>query len=129
MDAGAHGANPHTWLDVRQAMRQVEHIRDALARLDPGHAATYRENAARYLAQLEGLDWEIAAEVARWRSRQLIAFHPAWVYFGRALGPAARGRTDRLQWGPTGAGAARGLVPEVAVQVTRSADAIMDPAR
>jgi len=86
LDAGAHGANPHIWLDVRQAMRQVEHIRDSLARLDPGHAATYHENAARYLAQLEGLDREIAAEVKGWKMRQFIAFHPAWVYFARRYG-------------------------------------------
>jgi zinc transport system substrate-binding protein len=86
INAGAHGANPHIWLDVRQAMRQVERIRDALGRLDAGHAATYRGNAARYLAQLEGLDREIAAEVARWKRRQFIAFHPAWVYFARRYG-------------------------------------------
>jgi zinc transport system substrate-binding protein len=35
IDAGAHGANPHIWLDPQQAMLQVKHIRDALGRADP----------------------------------------------------------------------------------------------
>jgi zinc transport system substrate-binding protein len=95
LDAGAHGANPHIWLDPQQAMRQVEHIRDALARLDPGHAAAYRENAARFLAELQGLDREIAAEVRGWRTKQFIAFHPAWVYFARRYGLEQAGVIER----------------------------------
>ena len=86
LDAGARGANPHIWLDVRQAMSQVKHIGEALVRADPGHAREYRANAARYLAALEGLDREIEAEVNTWERRQFIAFHPAWVYFGRRYG-------------------------------------------
>ena len=95
LDAGAHGANPHIWLDPQQAMRQVEHIRDALARLDPGHAAAYRENAARFLAELQDLDREIAAEVRGWRTKQFIAFHPAWVYFARRYGLEQAGVIER----------------------------------
>jgi zinc transport system substrate-binding protein len=86
LDAGARGANPHIWLDPRQAMVQVEHIREALVRADPRHAATYEANATRSLAELARLDGEIAAEVAGWGTRQFIAFHPAWVYFARRYG-------------------------------------------
>jgi zinc transport system substrate-binding protein len=86
LDAGARGANPHIWLDPRQAMVQVEHIRGALVRADPEHATTYERNAARFLAALERLDREIAVEVATWGTRQFIAFHPAWVYFARRYG-------------------------------------------
>jgi zinc transport system substrate-binding protein len=86
IDAGAHGANPHIWLDPQQAMLQVKHIRDALVRADPDRAAPYRGNATRFLTELEGLDGEIAAEVKGWRHRQFIAFHPAWVYFARRYG-------------------------------------------
>lgn len=78
--------NPHIWLDPRQAMVQVGHIRDALVRADSAHAAMYRENATRFLSELENLDREIIAEVEGWRSRQFIAFHPAWVYFARRYG-------------------------------------------
>lgn len=83
---GHSGGNPHIWLDPRQAMVQVGHIRDALIRADPDRAAMYRENATRFLSELEDLDREIVAEVEGWRRRQFIAFHPAWVYFARRYG-------------------------------------------
>lgn len=83
---GHPGGNPHIWLDPRQAMIQVGHIRDALIRADPDHAAIYRENSTRFLSELEDLDREIVAEVEGWRSRQFIAFHPAWIYFARRYG-------------------------------------------
>jgi zinc transport system substrate-binding protein len=86
LDAGTRGANPHIWLDPRQTMVQVGRIRDALIQADPEHAALYRANAARFLAELGRLDREIAAEVATWTTRQFIAFHPAWVYFARRYG-------------------------------------------
>jgi zinc transport system substrate-binding protein len=79
-------ANPHIWLDVRQAMVQVRRVSDALITVDPAHAAEYEANTARYLNQLERLDAEIAAEVARWQHHAFIAFHPAWVYFARRYG-------------------------------------------
>ena len=36
--------------------RQVENLRDALAEADPAHAAAYRANAERYLAQFREMD-------------------------------------------------------------------------
>jgi zinc transport system substrate-binding protein len=86
IDAGAHGANPHIWLDPQQALLQAKHIRCALVRTDPQHAAVYRANATRFLAELWRLDREIATEVDGWRQRRFIAFHPAWVYFARRYG-------------------------------------------
>jgi len=86
LDAGSHGANPHIWLDVRQAMLQVRRVSDALIKVDPAYAAAYEANTAAYLKQLERLDAEIAAEVARWQHHEFIAFHPAWVYFARRYG-------------------------------------------
>jgi zinc transport system substrate-binding protein len=85
-EAAGAGGNPHIWLDPRNAIVQVEHIRAALLRADPAHADHYRANAKRYSAELWELDREIANEVATWSSRQFIAFHPAWVYFARRYG-------------------------------------------
>ena len=80
------GGNPHIWLDPRNAVVQVENVRDALAQADPVHADVYRANADRYVDRLLSLDREIAGEVAAWSSRQFIAFHPAWVYFAHRYG-------------------------------------------
>jgi zinc transport system substrate-binding protein len=86
LNAGPHGANPHVWLDVRQAMVQVRHVSDALVKVDPEHAPQYDANTAAYLKQLAALDGQIAAQVANWTHHEFIAFHPAWVYFARRYG-------------------------------------------
>lgn len=85
-EATERGGNPHIWLNPQNAIIQVEHIREALLRVDPAHADTYRANTKRYNAELWELDREISNEVATWASRQFIAFHPAWVYFARRYG-------------------------------------------
>lgn len=86
VEASGTGGNPHIWLDPQNAIVQVEHIREALLRVDPAHAGDYRANTKRYNAELWELDREISNEVATWSSRQFIAFHPAWVYFARRYG-------------------------------------------
>jgi len=83
---GHEVGNPHVWLDPRNAMVQVRHIRDALIKADPAHRAGYEANAEAYLAQLEALDEEIAAQVVTWSHREFIAFHPSWIYFTQRYG-------------------------------------------
>lgn len=85
-EAAEAGGNPHIWLDPQNAIVQVEHIRDALLRVDPAHADDYRANTKRYNAELWELDREISNEIATWSSRQFIAFHPAWIYFAHRYG-------------------------------------------
>ena len=49
-----HGeVNPHIWLDPLRAVSQVENIRDGLVKADPSCAASYRRNAATYIAKLQ----------------------------------------------------------------------------
>jgi zinc transport system substrate-binding protein len=78
--------NPHVWLNPRNAMVQVRHLRDALIEADPAHKGGYEANAEAALAQLEALDEEIAAQAATWSSREFIAFHPSWIYFAQRYG-------------------------------------------
>jgi len=85
-DKDEPGGNPHVWLSPRNAMHQVEMIRDALMRADPVGAETYRANADRYIGELRALDKEIRDAVATFSTRKFIAFHAAWVYFARDYG-------------------------------------------
>ncbi|MDP8939583.1 MAG: metal ABC transporter substrate-binding protein [Actinomycetota bacterium] len=80
--------NPHLWLDVHNAGRYVEKIRDALVEADPEGVETYRANAEEYLAELEELDAyveEKAASIPEDR-RKLVTFHDAFPYFAAAYG-------------------------------------------
>ena len=80
--------NPHLWLDVQYAIAYVEHIRDALAEIDPAGADTYRANADGYLAELRTLDEEVAAAIDSIppERRKLVTFHDAFPYLARRYG-------------------------------------------
>ncbi|HED04616.1 MAG TPA: zinc ABC transporter substrate-binding protein [Candidatus Fraserbacteria bacterium] len=84
--AGEPGGNPHVWLDPLDAIVQVEHIRDGLLRADPGHASSYRANAAAYIKRLRALDQQIRTQVAGWSHWEFVALQPAWAYFARRYG-------------------------------------------
>ena len=80
--------NPHLWLDVHNAGRYVEKIRDTLVEADPEGAEVYRANAEEYLAELKDLDAyvEEEAESVPEDRRKLITFHDAFPYFAEAYG-------------------------------------------
>jgi manganese/zinc/iron transport system substrate-binding protein len=89
--AGIH--DPHCWFDVSLWCHAAECVRDALADIDPDHAAPYRSRADAYLAELAALDaWvrERAAGLPEER-RVLVTAHDAFAYFGRAYGFEVRG--------------------------------------
>jgi ABC-type Zn uptake system ZnuABC Zn-binding protein ZnuA len=85
-DAG--DLDPHWWQDPRDAELAVKAIRDALAKADPGGAAAYRRNAARYLARLRRLDRQTAACIDRIppRLRKLVTTHDALGYYAARYG-------------------------------------------
>lgn len=89
--AGAY--DPHVWFDVTLWMKTVDSVRDALIRLDPGSADSYRANAVNYLAELEDLHSYVQARAAELpeEKRILVTAHDAFNYFGRAYGFEVRG--------------------------------------
>lgn len=84
----AHGemGNPHVWLDPLNAIHQVEKIRDAFIEADPTNSTAYRARADRYIAELKQLDKHIRSEVAQFKSKSFVSFHPTWVYFAHRYG-------------------------------------------
>ncbi|MGB3867290.1 MAG: metal ABC transporter substrate-binding protein [Xanthobacteraceae bacterium] len=85
---GHHNVDPHAWQSVPNAKVYVENIRKALAEADPASAEVYRTNAERYAAQLDALDRDIRAMVARipQSRRKVISTHEAFGYFAAAYG-------------------------------------------
>ena len=91
--SGEHGdehgeVDPHLWQDVKNVMKMVEHIRDALVENDPENAASYQENAKNYLAQLQELDGWIEEQVATIPAdkRKLVTTHDTFGYFAHRYG-------------------------------------------
>jgi len=85
----SHGAvDPHAWQSVANVKLYVANIRDGLIAVDPEGRAAYEANAAAYLAQLDALEAEIKAGVAKIppERRKLITTHEAFGYFEAAYG-------------------------------------------
>jgi len=78
--------NPHIWLDPVLAEDIAEKIKAALISKDPADAQLFRTNAAVFEAKLKKLDSSIAAEAKTFRQKELVSFHPAWVYFEKRYG-------------------------------------------
>lgn len=89
LKAGAE-IDPHAWQSVPNAKIYVANIRDALVAADPADAAAFRANAARYLGELDALDAEVRAAVAKIppERRKVITTHKAFGYFAAAYGIA-----------------------------------------
>lgn len=82
------GVDPHAWQDVGNAKLYVAAIRDALAKVDPAGAETYRARAEAYALQLDALDREIRDAVAALAPdrRRVITSHDSFAYFEAAYG-------------------------------------------
>ena len=80
-----HGAgDPHFWQNPRLVVHYVNQIANGLVAADPDHAATYLDNAAAYVAELEALDAYITDTLAPipHERRVIVTFHDAFGYFG-----------------------------------------------
>jgi zinc/manganese transport system substrate-binding protein len=88
VDGDSAAIDPHAWQNVANAKIYVANIRDGLDAIDPAGKAKYDANAAAYLGDLDALDEEVRAAVAKipTERRKLITTHDAFGYFGDAYG-------------------------------------------
>jgi zinc/manganese transport system substrate-binding protein len=85
---GSRIVDPHWWHSVANVEKATKVVRDALIEIDPGAEATFKKNAAVYLAALAKLDFWLKqkiAELPRDR-RELVTSHDAFQYFARQYG-------------------------------------------
>jgi len=78
--------DPHIWLDPILAKQQVKNIRDGLIKVDPANSAYYKENANRFISDLDSLDKTIKSELSSCEKKDFIAFHNAFSYFSKRYG-------------------------------------------
>ncbi len=77
------GENPHVWLSITDAIRQVENIADQLSEADPKHADAYKANAAAYTDKLKALQGRLHAQLDSLPHRDIVTFHEAFPYFAK----------------------------------------------
>jgi ABC-type Zn uptake system ZnuABC Zn-binding protein ZnuA len=85
--AGGH-PNPHLWMNPLYAARYAELAQDALAELDPAHAATYQERTRLFTQRLHELDRAIATVIQTIppQHRKLLTYHDSFAYFAPRYG-------------------------------------------
>jgi zinc/manganese transport system substrate-binding protein len=78
----------HAWMNPRNGIIYVKNITEALARIDPGNADTYRTRAASYTQQLKDLDTWAHNEmnVVPAAKRRVLASHDSLQYLATAFG-------------------------------------------
>jgi zinc transport system substrate-binding protein len=85
-EVGSQSVDPHIWLDPILAKQQVKNIRDGLIKVDPTNSAYYKENAKRFISDLDTLDKTIKSELSSCEKKDFIAFHNAFSYFSKRYG-------------------------------------------
>ena len=80
-----HGLDPHVWLGIGHAVKQVEGIRDALKEYDPAHAADYDRRAAEYVAKLRKLEADGKELLKDKKDRKFVTFHESLTYFAETF--------------------------------------------
>jgi zinc transport system substrate-binding protein len=98
--------DPHVWLDPTRYAAIVDQVEEALADVDPGHADSYRANAADFQKQLSKLDAEFHAGLKDCVRDLIVTNHAAFGYLAAAYGlrqepisglsPEAEPSADRL---------------------------------
>ncbi len=79
-DMGNRSFDPHIWLDPLLAVKEVEIIRDALIKVDPGNEKTYRQNSSDYIMSINKLNKKYTAGLKTCRTRDIIVSHGAFGY-------------------------------------------------
>lgn len=80
------GENPHVWVSITLAIKQVENILKELIKYLPEDAKTMTINSQKYILDLERLKTKMHKALEKLPSRDIITFHEAFSYFASEFG-------------------------------------------
>ncbi|MFF1529739.1 metal ABC transporter substrate-binding protein [Cellulomonas sp. NPDC058312] len=83
---GSDALDPHFWLDPTRLAAVAHQVADALAEVDPEHAAEFAASADDLAADLDALDAELADGLAACAGATLVASHEAFGYLAQRYG-------------------------------------------
>ncbi len=78
--------NAHIWLDVNNAIKQIENIKNKLSEYNPENKEKYEENYNTYKEELVKLDNDLKNEIFKLNNKNIVTFHEAFPYFANAYG-------------------------------------------
>lgn len=77
------GIDPHSWLSPQAVKIQVNHMLQALIKIDPANRTLYEKNYTHFISDINNLDQEIKTMLQPHQGKKFMVFHPAWSYFAR----------------------------------------------
>ncbi|MGL6104742.1 metal ABC transporter substrate-binding protein [Romboutsia sp.] len=73
--------NPHVWLSISNAIKEVKNIEEKLIEYDPKNKEKYTENAKEYIDKLQNEKEKMHKELEGLENRDIVTFHEAFPYF------------------------------------------------
>ncbi|OHD13254.1 MAG: metal ABC transporter substrate-binding protein [Spirochaetes bacterium GWD1_27_9] len=80
---GDEGDNPHLWVSVSTAIKQVRNIEEQLSSLDIKNRVAYKKNADEYINKLEKLKTKMHQVLDPVKNKNIVTFHEAFPYFAK----------------------------------------------
>ena len=110
--------NPHLWMDVANAIKYAELIRDQLSAAFPAGAAQFRANAATYVALLTRLDAAVqtAINTIPPQNRKLLTYHDSFAYFAKHYGVQVIGAIQPSDFAEPSAKEVADLIKQIKAQ-------------
>lgn len=78
--------DPHTWLDIKNAIIGLGNVTKALKQADPANAAAYQANHDAWVVKFSALDQRFRTELAAVSDRPVVVSHAAFGYMAHAYG-------------------------------------------
>ncbi|GAE90726.1 zinc ABC transporter [Acetivibrio straminisolvens JCM 21531] len=78
--------DPHVWLSPKNAKKQMEAIKDAFVKADPGNREYYENNFNDYAEKLDILDGEFKEELSKCSKKDIVVGHQAYGYLCNEYG-------------------------------------------
>ena len=80
-DGHNHGIyDPHTWLSIKNAKKEMENIKNALVEYDPENADYYEQNYETYAKKFDDLDKKYSDTLGKVKNKTIIVAHEAFGY-------------------------------------------------
>lgn len=76
--------DPHTWLDIKNAKKQMEFIKDSLVSIDKENKDFYEANYKKYAKEFDDLDKEYKKQLSSLKNNDIVVNHQAFSYLANA---------------------------------------------
>jgi zinc transport system substrate-binding protein len=89
------GVDPHFWTDPVVVKFLIPNLVEALCKIDPEGSKIYRENAQKYILQLDNLYSLIKQRLLPVRKKKVMLSHPFFGYYFKRFGIKLVGLTEK----------------------------------